>query len=114
MKRQITIKTQGPTGSGKSYVMAHIINALKERGFVIVKQDMQFATEDALIVEFDPVEITETAPRAFSNARISDDSILEAMANFGTPNDERGTSTYNDVQALAAGKAVLSLAKPAK
>lgn len=57
MKRQITIKTQGPMGSGKTFVMMEIIDALKERGFTIVQQTVSFISEDSLVVEFDPAEV---------------------------------------------------------
>ncbi|MDP9528553.1 hypothetical protein [Pseudomonas protegens] len=40
---------------------------------------------------------------------VADDEILQAMADHGSPNDERGTSTYDERQALAAGRAVLAL-----
>jgi len=55
--KQVTIKTLGPTGSGKTFVMAFIASALKERGFTIVRQNINFATEDEMIVEFDPTEV---------------------------------------------------------
>lgn len=71
------------------------------------------------------VKCTFTCPGAFGVYRypaqsqgepvavaLTDEQILEAMADHGSPNDERGTSSYDERQTLAAGRAVLACLNP--
>lgn len=68
-------------------------------GFKIV-EDPSMAPGTMRLVQ--PAEQHQGAP-------VFDDEILQAMADHGSPNDVRGTSTYDAWQALAAGRAVLAL-----